>query len=161
DLDAYRMALNEGQGVTDMRRETDAVREIVEVTEYLTHSSPKERSRPVGPLCERGHCDCRVGFWGAPCEGFGMRFAIPCILLAACSSSTSRVSDGGSPGDDGSSPGDDAGSALSCGITLAAYCTSNPPNACDQTVDGAKQDKTLCPATLVPCGDYALVIKAE
>lgn len=66
------------------------------------------------------------------------------IAPAACSSSSSSVTDGG--------PG-----ALSCGSTVAAYCGAN---GCQTTLAGAEQDKSLCPASLTPCGDYNLIIKS-
>lgn len=66
------------------------------------------------------------------------------IASAACSSSSSSVTDGG--------PG-----ALSCGSTVAAYCGAS---GCQTTLAGAEQDKSLCPASLTPCGDYNLIIKS-
>jgi hypothetical protein len=65
------------------------------------------------------------------------------IASAACSSSSSTVTDGG--------PG-----ALSCGSTVAAYCGAN---TCQTTLTIAEQDKSLCPASLTPCGDYNLITK--
>jgi hypothetical protein len=65
------------------------------------------------------------------------------IALAACSSSSSSVTDGGA-------------GALSCGSTVAAYCGAS---GCQRTLAGAEQDKSLCPASLTPCGDYNLILK--
>ena len=65
------------------------------------------------------------------------------IASAACSSSSSSITDGG--------PG-----SLSCGSTVAAYCGAN---GCQTTLVGAEQDKSLCPASLTPCGDYNLIVK--
>lgn len=75
------------------------------------------------------------------------------LLLAstACSSSSSSTT----LPTDGGAISDGAG-ALTCGSTVAAYCGTN---ACQMTLDGAKQDKSLCPASLTPCGDYNLVVK--
>jgi hypothetical protein len=70
------------------------------------------------------------------------------IILAACSSSSSTITDGGVISD--------GAGALSCGSTVAAYCGAS---GCQTTLAGAKQDKTLCPASLVSCGDYDLVLK--
>jgi hypothetical protein len=66
------------------------------------------------------------------------------IASTACSSSSSSVSDGGA-------------GALSCGSTVAAYCGAG---GCQTTLAGAEQDKSLCPASLTPCGDYNLIIKS-
>ena len=65
------------------------------------------------------------------------------IALAACSSSSSSVTDAGA-------------GALSCGTTLAAYCATYP---CPMTLAGARQDKSLCPASLTPCVDYDMIVK--
>lgn len=76
---------------------------------------------------------------------------LPGLLIAtliACSSSSSSVTDGG--------PGDGPGE-LSCGSTVAAYCGAN---GCQTALAGAEQDKSLCPASLTPCGDYNLIIKS-
>ena len=66
------------------------------------------------------------------------------IASAACSSSSSSIADGGPGG-------------LSCGSTAAAYCGAS---GCQTTLAGAEQDKSLCPASLTPCGDYNLIIKS-
>lgn len=71
------------------------------------------------------------------------------IILAACSSSSSSITDG--------SVISDGAGALTCGSTVAAYCGAS---GCQTTLAGAKQDKSLCPASLTPCGDYDLVLKA-
>jgi hypothetical protein len=71
------------------------------------------------------------------------------IAPAACSSSSSSLSDGGVISD--------GAGAMTCGSTVAAYCTAN---ACQTTLAGAQQDKMLCPASLTPCGDYAVIIKS-
>lgn len=65
------------------------------------------------------------------------------IASAACSSSSSSVTDGG--------PGE-----LRCGSTVAAYCAAYP---CPMTLAGAEQDKSLCPASLTPCFDYDMIVK--
>jgi hypothetical protein len=70
---------------------------------------------------------------------------------AACSSSASS-----SNPTDGGVLSDGAG-ALTCGSTVAAYCTATP---CQMTLAGATQDKSLCPASLTPCGDYDVIIKS-
>lgn len=72
------------------------------------------------------------------------------IVLAACSSSSSSATDG--------SVISDGAGALTCGSTVATYCTAN---ACQMTLAGAQQDKTLCPASLTPCGDYDVIVKGN
>lgn len=69
------------------------------------------------------------------------------IALAACSSSSSSITDGGVISD--------GAGALTCGSTVADYCRSG----CQATLAGAKQDKTLCPASLLSCGDWDLIFK--
>lgn len=70
---------------------------------------------------------------------------IGCLIAsAACSSSSSSVTDGGA-------------GALSCGSTVSAYCGAS---GCQTTLAGAEQDRSLCPASLTPCGDYNLIIKS-
>ena len=80
-----------------------------------------------------------------------MRVSGLLIVLAACSSSASSASDGG-----GGGGSDGGGGSLTCGSTVAAYCSAN---ACQATLTAAKQDKALCPASLTPCGDYDVIIK--
>jgi hypothetical protein len=86
------------------------------------------------------------------------------ILLAACSSSSSRSTgspDGGASDGSGASDGgsaSDGGGALTCGTTIPSYCTAN---RCDPTIDLAKQDRMLCPASLTPCGDYDLIVQGS
>lgn len=70
------------------------------------------------------------------------------LASAACSSSSSSITDGGVISD--------GAGALSCGSTVAAYCGAS---GCQTTLTSAKQDKTLCPASLVSCGDYDLILK--
>lgn len=85
-----------------------------------------------------------------------MRLPSFLVLLVACSSSSSSPSgtlDAAGGGDGG---GVDGPGALTCGTTIASYCSAN---ACQLSLDGAKQDKTLCPASLTPCGDYDVVVK--
>ena len=80
------------------------------------------------------------------------------VFVLACSSSSSRSPDAGAPGDaDGGGGGTiDGGGALSCGTTLTSYCTAN---SCPHSLDGAKQDPSLCPASLTPCGDNDVITK--
>jgi hypothetical protein len=70
------------------------------------------------------------------------------ILLAACSSSSSRASDASIPSD--------GSGALTCGTTIADYCAANP---CDQTLAAAQQDKSLCPASQNVCDSYTVVTR--
>lgn len=81
------------------------------------------------------------------------------VFVLACSSSSSRSPDAGATGgDDGGGGGGtiDGGGALSCGTTLTSYCTAN---SCPHSLDGAKQDPSLCPASLTPCGDNDVITK--
>ena len=47
---------------------------------------------------------------------------------------------------------------MTCSTTVADYCASN---SCDQTLAAAEQDKNLCPASLVRCGEYEVVTKGS
>jgi len=47
---------------------------------------------------------------------------------------------------------------MTCSTSVADYCASN---SCDQTLDAAKQDKNLCPATITRCGRYEVIAKGS
>jgi hypothetical protein len=72
------------------------------------------------------------------------------VIASGCSSMSSTTGPG-----DGGVISDGAG-ALTCGSTVAAYCGAN---GCQTTLAGAEQDRSLCPASLTPCGDYSLIVK--
>jgi hypothetical protein len=82
-----------------------------------------------------------------------MRLASVLVVLAACTSSSSKtVPDAAISTDGGAAL--DGGSAVTCSTTIASYCASH---ACSRTLDDAKQNRDLCPAVLTPCSDYDLV----
>jgi hypothetical protein len=72
------------------------------------------------------------------------------LLLAGCSSSAS------SSNPDATTNPPDGAVGLTCGTTISAYCNAN---GCDQTLTAAKQDKSLCPASLNACGDFDVITK--
>jgi hypothetical protein len=74
------------------------------------------------------------------------------MALAACSSSASSTTP-----DASTTPGDGA-AGLTCSTSIAAYCTSN---RCDQSLTAAKQDKSLCPASLNTCGAFDVITKGN
>ncbi len=81
------------------------------------------------------------------------------LAPAACSSSSSSTTlpgDGGGVLSDGGGVLSDGGGSLTCALTVTAYCSAS---GCQLTAAGAKQDRTLCPASIVSCGDYDLVFK--
>jgi len=70
------------------------------------------------------------------------------ILLAACSSSSP------STGDD--EPVIET-TQMICTTSVQDYCAAN---SCSQTFSLAEQDKRLCPATEMVCGDFSIVMKS-
>ncbi|HEY0483431.1 MAG TPA: hypothetical protein VGD37_38190 [Kofleriaceae bacterium] len=78
-----------------------------------------------------------------------VRFVSLVLLAAACSS---HAPSSGSPDAAGAPP--DGAIALTCGTTIADYCTAH---GCDRTLADAEQDKRLCPASMTVCGDYTVV----
>jgi hypothetical protein len=73
------------------------------------------------------------------------------LLLAGCSSSASSNTL------DASTLPPDGAVGLTCSTTIAAYCGSN---SCDQSLAAAKQDHSLCPASLNTCGSFEVIIKS-
>jgi hypothetical protein len=71
------------------------------------------------------------------------------VLVAGCSSSASSTTP------DATTTPPDGAVGLSCGITMAAYCNAN---SCEDLA-AAKQDKTLCPASLKTCGEFEVITK--
>jgi len=70
------------------------------------------------------------------------------LLVAACTSETPATPD--------------RMISVSCDTGIAEFCATDP---CDQTLEAAKQDTSLCepgfPPTLTRCGDFDIVSKSE
>lgn len=75
-----------------------------------------------------------------------------CTVCAACASGSSGTT---SDGDSGSSV---ENVALACSTKLADYCAMNH---CDADLATAKQDTSLCPASLIRCGDYDVILRSS
>jgi len=72
------------------------------------------------------------------------------ILLSACLSGPAETPDDPRPPDDTDTV------ALSCGNDLKAFCDQNH---CDLTLAAAQQDKSLCPASSMRCGEFDVIMK--
>lgn len=72
------------------------------------------------------------------------------FLLVGCSSSAPSSTP------DATTTPPDGTLALTCGTTIAAYCSAT---SCDQSLAAAKQDRSLCPASLNTCGAYEVITK--
>jgi hypothetical protein len=48
--------------------------------------------------------------------------------------------------------------ALACSSSLAEYCAMNH---CDTDLATAKRDTSLCPASLIRCGDYDVILHSS
>lgn len=77
-----------------------------------------------------------------------------CAACAACASGTSRTTGEG----DGDGDSNVENVALDCSNSLAEYCAMNH---CDADLATAKQDTSLCPASLIRCGDYDVILHSS
>ena len=74
------------------------------------------------------------------------------ILLAACTSNAADPSDPSNPSD----PSVET-VAMTCSTSVASYCAAN---GCDRTLAEAEKDRALCPASVMTCGAFDVVMTA-
>jgi hypothetical protein len=70
------------------------------------------------------------------------------VLLAACSSSSSPPME---------EPVTET-IAMTCNTDVTAYCNANP---CVKSFAAAEKDTSLCPASLINCGGFQVILKAD
>jgi hypothetical protein len=71
------------------------------------------------------------------------------LALAACSSGSSSPSVDSSTGET---------IRLTCSSSIAEYCATAH---CDLELAVAKQDRSLCPASLIRCNDYDVILRSS
>jgi hypothetical protein len=75
---------------------------------------------------------------------------LPLASLLACSS--------GSPDTSATVDSNLETTPLTCSSSVADFCATAP---CDRDLAVAKQDPSLCPASLIHCGDYDVILKGS